>query len=994
MERYNPFADYTNDSKPYTRNSSTPLSCDESNKDETVEISPIKVASRYSTSFPDPLSDIKTDASTTETEIPARESSRVGLFSYSPAPSSRSIDDANVFKLESKSQVGARQSSQTGAFTSFLSRATSVTSGSVSDRVSGAMGSMKCAVDTLSSQIQQAVPTNLNINERLSSTASNIIGSGDQLASKFSSTTFSSQFNPSSSNQTSMPMISRQRVILIVEDSRQGDWVQQFTSYHKLTSGLNQTQSVLGSLFTSATVQIGSSSLLSSTGAEGGDLVEQADSKNLTILANQGSATAIVCITNSKSTSRGQPNPVTKIIRPEYVVARQRVGLDNCEHLKAFVKGLSYSMIPMFEPGELWSLFQDRQLIFSHLLHIQRTIGRENFPLIPQVYCQTHQDLINYIQSCNIKLPCLVRTGPRGAGKLKVESLQMLRDLASIMATIGLSCTIEPYLSVKYDLLIQKLGTNLKLYRRMRKSSGELTTNEDRFSKQDLNRYNSSSKIGSLSKQGSVAGSSVFAGLMTGNQTAQMEHRGSIIDRSSEFERMTDMSSRYRFLLESVSREFDGKLEAFRIRVIITDDDREYIVGLDDCSMDFVGDAMNQDEDRRAFVELVISHMNTILPKHDGRSSSSQVPNMTEIGHRSHISTSPQRSSKADVPSSTNSSYVRSQPRLGGRSQSVSMNKSDRMLDEESGMSKVDTMNRRSSDRLDCSGLPSSPQNLSSTENLGISNQAGSDSSNINNRQASLGQTFFGQTSSAFNNFQRQSLSFFKRLDSMTANDLLMGATNTPPQSAKSDRGFISDRASLLNMSSSGGYNLKNESSTGDSLSTKVRDGFKSQSIDVSGSISPENLRILSKSNEVPRKPPPPKLMPRSNRQGSLSSVRGETSDIRTPNQTRQNSMVSAKDSQDVSRNRVVRQNSALSAFEQFDAGTLNNSESLEEPYWRTQGKSIADTRDSSIAPGYQSGSITSGDSSSTGDTTGSGEDTMKNLKKTFAGIFGDKQPE
>lgn len=539
----------------------------------------------------------------------------------------------------SRSSAAGRQA---GGFSSFLSRATSVTSSSVSDRVSEAVGSVRSAVDSLSTQIQQAVPANLN--ERLTTTATNLMGSAtgtntaDQLlqqspqqqqqsaasylASKISSAT--GQFTYSNPSAGSMPVISRQRVILVIESLSSTDWAQQFNNYRRLTSGYtSSSQSALTSFFSSATAQLTATS--PSANLEG-DLIEQADFHDVSILANQATSTATVLISGTGGRA-GFNSTVTRVVRPEYVVVRQRTK-EGSQHLKAIVGALNYCLVPLFEPMEIWNIFQDRQLVFAKLLRVQKRLGREHFPLIPQIYCQTHQDLLNYINSSSVTLPCLIRTGPSGKGKIRIDNLQMLKDFSSIMATSGLSCTIERYLDVKCDLVVQKLGTSLKLFRRnvLSTTEGESVPSiglderlggsfrgNDGILRQSSEQQAQQPNRQSASRQTSIGGS-VLSSLISSSTNQQLSRQSSN-SASCAYEKLADVSTRYRNWIEGIVREFDNKLEAFCLKIAIATNDREYIVGLTDCSFSFLGTPDNQEEDRRSLVELIISNLNTCLPK-------------------------------------------------------------------------------------------------------------------------------------------------------------------------------------------------------------------------------------------------------------------------------------------------------------------------------------------------------------------------------------------
>ena len=332
MDRFNPFASDSQDSPdPFTisfnRSSQAKPQQETGGRVRTTTSSPPAAIQsqkltttgtsntpRYSTTFPDPLDADEQPATLASSNKIANRSNSVTF-----APSSQaSGETASLFATPTRG--GQRQTGTTG-FTSFLTRATSVTSSSVTDRMSGAVDSVRNAVDSISSQIQ-AVPANLN--ERLSSTASNLIGSGEQLqqqqqqqqqqpnqqqqstasylVSKLSSAT--GQFSAAGQSPSLLPVISRQRVILILDNHPGTDWAQQFNNYRKMTTSLGSaTQSALTSFFSTATTQLTSSSNSSPISLDSADLVEQVDFRDISVLANQATSTATVYFTCDSQTS-------------------------------------------------------------------------------------------------------------------------------------------------------------------------------------------------------------------------------------------------------------------------------------------------------------------------------------------------------------------------------------------------------------------------------------------------------------------------------------------------------------------------------------------------------------------------------------------------------------------------------------------------------------------------------------------------------------------
>mgnify|MGYP000905508953 CR=1 FL=1 len=655
----------------------------------------------------------------------------------------------------------------------------------------------------------------------------------------------------------------------------------------------------------------------------------------------------------------------------------------------------------MFVPLETWNVFQDRQLMFSRLLRVQRALGKENMPLIPQIYCQTHQDLMNLIGSSSVTLPCLVRTGPLGKGKIKIDNLQMLKDFASILSTTGQSCTIEQFLDAKCDLIVQKLGTSLKLFKRnvqFLHVGGAKLVDRTKFGCSGAIESRHDQQFARTSSRQSSIGAGVFSSLM--QATSQQQSARNNPQTSSPgnmYERMSEVNNRYRSWAEAIVLEFENKIETFCLKIVVANDDREYIVGLSDCATEFLGSVENQEEDRRSFVELVISHMNTDLPKMNlsrepSLSATSGPFSRRESGDDKAPATgasfcdSPQRDKRKFVAQASDGAKTTNHTGpLNNRSQSVSANQSDFLAHEQTA-NRPPSFARRGSDRVNGTTDSSCDTTWSSQElpNSYSSTRPGGS----HQRQASVGQSLLDQTSTALSSLQKQSLNFFRRLDSRADE-----SENTPPLSAKSDWTFERDSTA-----SKGDGSDKSPSSS--TSNQEAQSGFKLQPIE--GSVGGSRKR------ESPPKPPPPQTV--GNRQSSWASNSGQrassslsSTPTSTPSRRRQNSASTDSDALDspTHRGKVLRQNSALSAFEPYDmdlasrAG-VTTTDGIDRQTTVNSQQVIADGGQNKVSKltrrsmNSDSGSMTSGDSNSTGETINA-EDTMNNLKKTFASIFGEK---
>jgi len=126
--------------------------------------------------------------------------------------------------------------------------------------------------------------------------------------------------------------------------------------------------------------------------------------------------------------------------------------------------GLIHQNLPSVNSLTSAFLCTERSTTFAALKEIQKKLGKDDFPLIPQTYYASHREM-----SISPEFPIICKIGhaQSGYGKMKITNSSDFSDFRSVVGLHTDYVTAEPFIEWDWDGRVQKIGSHYRAFSRV-----------------------------------------------------------------------------------------------------------------------------------------------------------------------------------------------------------------------------------------------------------------------------------------------------------------------------------------------------------------------------------------------------------------------------------------------------------------------------------------------------------------------------------------------
>lgn len=185
--------------------------------------------------------------------------------------------------------------------------------------------------------------------------------------------------------------------------------------------------------------------------------VEQCGWKDMIVQAESNGQALVNFLTATKE---------TKVCQPDFVLVRQLVrGLCEDELYTNALYGLLFAGIPAVNSIDSIHQGLERPAVYAALRGVQKTLGKDKFPLIPMSY-YSHAKAMRFTP--DFPLVAKIGSAEAGYGKMRFQTSDDFGDFRGVVALHKDYVTLEKLIEDReYDIRVQKVGTHLRAYKRM-----------------------------------------------------------------------------------------------------------------------------------------------------------------------------------------------------------------------------------------------------------------------------------------------------------------------------------------------------------------------------------------------------------------------------------------------------------------------------------------------------------------------------------------------